>query len=812
MTAIAISAVALATASIGAQAAAQTPTKMASPIPPAGPATAAPGALAHTPPNATSADPSVNTQPEPNEIIVTAQHRVENAQNVPISVSAINGEALNRASITSIQDLSGSVPSLVVSKSVSYGLAPISIRGLGGPAGGGSLLTDQPVAVYIDGVYVPALGQSVSDFLDLDSVQVLRGPQGTLYGRNSTAGALLLTSKRPSKTLGGEAHVSYGSFNEFRASGAINLPIVPELLAIRVALGRSSGGDWAHNSVDGRKFGGGSSSSGRVSLRFTPNRNVTVDLIADHSTGKSRPATVPLATVTRAFAGPTLGQQYSGNPYLRRADYAALLDSRRVQIVADQFTRTKSTDLTLLADWRLGGVTLTSITGWRKFEVSGSQDGSPFTVPAAVIGSNNTDQHQKSFSQEVRLASTGAGPFRWTIGAFYFHQNTDAFINILNYQAGPPVVTRFAPGPVFAGAPTGTTAAFSARQKVDSYAGFVDASYDFSEQFSVTAGVRVSRDKKRAIISNVVRTITPSLIGGGPVLVNASCPTATVSCETAFNNVSPRLVLNFKPAPNHLLYASYSKGFNSGGFNNFGNVANPTDPTNPLENSSEKITSYELGSKNEFFDRMLRLNLSLFQTDYKDLHIRQAVLTGGVSIVNVPSARIRGIELESVLRPTRNLTITANGSYLDGKIIEGRLATLASNVGSIRFGNQVVPIIENVAGNRLTRAPRWQGYASANYSQPVSFGSVNLTGTLRYQSKTYFSETNQDVSQYVGEAWREFDLRASLSGPENRWEVAVLGRNVFDNRHISQIVPFNGFPTATLNTPATWSVSGTVRF
>src|SRR3990167_1541565 len=132
------------------------------------------------------------TESETGEIIVTAQHRRENLQDVPISMTALGGEALADSNVASIQDLDGAVPGLVVSKSVSYGLAPISIRGLGGPAGGGSLLTEQPVAVYVDGVYVPALGQSVSDFLDLDTVQVLRGPQGTLYGRNSTAGAILL--------------------------------------------------------------------------------------------------------------------------------------------------------------------------------------------------------------------------------------------------------------------------------------------------------------------------------------------------------------------------------------------------------------------------------------------------------------------------------------------------------------------------------------------------------------------------------------------------------------------------------------------
>ncbi|HEX8413819.1 MAG TPA: TonB-dependent receptor, partial [Sphingomicrobium sp.] len=179
--------------------------------------------------------------------------------------------------------------------------------------------------------------------------------------------------------------------------------------------------------------------------------------------------------------------------------------------------------------------------------------------------------------------------------------------------------------------------------------------------------------------------------------------------------------------------------------------------------------------------------------------------------LDAANARLRGIELESIVAPVDNLTFTLNGAYLDGKIQQGNLATLASNVGSIRFGNQVAPVTENVAGNDLTRAPRWQGYASANYSVPTNFGSIGATGTFRFQSETWFSETNQDIAQYLSESWQEVDLRLSVTGASG-WEVAVYGRNVFDNRHISQIVPFNGFPIATLNTPRTWGVSGKFKF
>lgn len=752
------------------------------------------------------------TESETGEIIVTAQHRRENLQDVPISMTALGGEALADSNVTSIQDLDGAVPGLVVSKSVSYGLAPISIRGLGGPAGGGSLLTEQPVAVYVDGVYVPALGQSVSDFLDLDTVQVLRGPQGTLYGRNSTAGAILLTSKRPGDELALEARGSYGSFDEFKLSGAFNLPLIEDQLALRVALARNSGGDWAKNTVDGREFGGGSSTSGRVSVRFTPNSDLTIDLIGDHSTGRSRPATVQLSTATPIFAGPALGTVFAGNPFVRRTDYSSALNDRTVQIVGDQFTRSKATNVSLLVDWELGDLTLSSISGYRNFRVSGSQDASVFTTPATEIAGNSTLQKQESFSQEVRLASADAEPFKWTLGLYYFHQETDAFINITNLQAGPPVATGFGQfGPIFTGMPSGTSANFDAQQNLNAYAAFVDATYDISEQLSITGGLRYSRDEKSAAVANLVQTVTPTVLAG-PILVNASCPSATVDCSKNFENISPRAVVNFKPTEDNLLYLSYSRGFNSGGFNNFGNVANPTDPTNPLENSSEKNETFEIGSKNEFLDRALRLNLSAFRTTYTDLHIRQAVFTGGVAIVNVPRARVTGFELDTAVEPVDGLVFSLNGAYLDSEIREGSLAAISSTVGNIIFGQNVTVGTVDVAGNRLTRAPKWQGSASVRYEYPTSFGSISASSAVKAQSKSFFLETNQDSAQFVGESWEEVDVRLAVSGPDNGWEIALSGSNIFDNRHISQIVPFNGFPIATLNSPRSWTVSGAFRF
>jgi len=774
------------------------------------------------------------------EVVVTAQKRSENLQDVPISVSAIQGEALTEAGYTSIQDLAGAVPGLVVSDSVSYGLAPVAIRGIGGPAGGGSLLTEQPVAVYVDGVYVRALGQSVADFLDVDGIQVLRGPQGTLYGRNSTAGAVLINTRRPTDEFGGYARFSYSSHDETQVAGALNVPLVEDVLALRTAISHRSGGDWAANTIDEREFGGGSGTAGRVSLRFTPNDAVIVDLIGEVARGKDRPATLQLATIELGQVIPGLPLQlYQGDPHLRRSDYEQRLDGDEVQIIGEQYTETESENLSLLVDWQLSeDFTLASVTGYRHFAVNGFQDSTPWVTGALPgtsgaafwnnltgtpppnnregsrqinpansafsLGWNTTDQDYTSRSQELRLASD-SGTFRWTAGLYYAYEKVDGFIRIVNEQGGPPMAAPGIP-PLVPGSAAGLDLGFNTTQETHSYAVFADGTLDLNDAWSLTGGLRYSRDEKEATVTNTVQTLRTSVVPPLDAGTTDSCPGVTNDCKESFEKITPRVVLGFAPTDTGMYYASYSRGFTSGGFNNFGDISG-TLPDRPLEVGSETIINYELGAKHEFFDRRARLNISAFWSDYNDLQIRQAVNTGGVAIVNVPAARTRGVEFEGLLRATENLTLALNGSWMDTEIRDGTLFGFADDIGNVTLGSLQTPTAVDVSGNRMTRAPEWIGNLSADYRHPTSFGYISGIATLRMQSETYFSETNQDIEQYIGDSWEEVDLRLAVGPDDENWEIAVFARNIFDDRHATQIVPFFIMPTATLNAPRTVGIS-----
>ncbi len=781
-----------------------------------------------------SAQGSDNEDTEVERILVNAQLRQELPQEVPISLSAMNANMLEKENIGSLQDLAGSIPSVVVSESVSYGNAPISIRGIGGPTGGGSLLTEQPVAVYVDGVYVRALGQAVSDFLDVDMLQVLRGPQGTLYGRNSTAGAILLTSKRAVDYLEGSAKIGIAQYDRTQFSGVLNIPLIEGELAARAAVSFTDGGDWAKNTVDSREFGGSDSSLARLSLRYTPTDNLTIDLIGDVSKGKNRPATLQLSTASLNTVIPGLPVQlYGGEPTARRSDYAALRDARQVQIIGEQSSETESENATLYIDWRLDNdITLTSISGYRHFHVDGIQDTTPWltgalpgltgseswnsltgtfgegmmsessqystSTSALVLGWNRSIQDTKTWSQELRLAGN-SGALTWVSGLYAAKEKIDAEIQIINEQGGPPMLVIPTPG-VVPGSVAGLNLNFLTNQENTVLAAFADATYDVSDKVSVTAGLRYSHDEKEAYLENSTQTLRTSVVDNLNTGTVATCTKS--ACTESFSQFTPRAVLRYTPQQDHMFYVSYSKGFTSGGFNNFGDISGEAEDR-PLLVDSETISNIELGTKNFLFDRAVTLDLSLFHSTYENLQIRQAVNTGGVAIVNVPEAEIMGLETSSTWNATDNLKVQFNLSHLNTEITKGNLYGFPDDFGYVSLGSLQTPSAIDVSGRNLTRAPKWIGNVKTDYTWELLQGYATASMAFKFQSENAFSETNQSIPQYRGESWQVMDVSLSYESEGQNWVTSVYINNVFDDRFATQIVPFFNWPIATLNQPRT---------
>lgn len=722
------------------------------------------------------------------EIVVTAQRRAERLQDVPISVTAITADTLATANVRSLQDLSATIPGFVATSSAGYGGAPLSIRGVGGANGGGNFFADEPVATYVDGIYVGRLSVSTSDVVDLDTIQVLRGPQGTLYGRNSTAGAVLISTARPTKDWTGRSEAMANSLGNWRVEGAVSGPLVDNKLLARVAAAFNKRDGYGENIVTGRQVGGGRDVTVRGSIRFFPAEDLTLDLIVEHFDQRSQPALIRIAQIT---GGTT------DSPFILRPDLKQVMKNNIYAFDERTYNRIKTDSATLLIEYEGDAVTLNSATGYRRFAVDGQADADN-TAPADQTGGplrafNAARLRNDQITQEVRIGSPdGNGPFNWTLGAFYIHENNnvDPF-RIYNASA-------------YFG--LGTSAVFRAHQKLDSYAAFGDASVEILEGLTLRGGARYSYEKKRFDVTQQVTTIQ----GGFSPVVGRVVPNGfviaappTFRSKVSFDNFSIRAVIDYKINADMLLYASYSQGFKSGGFNAFG-LSPAFEP--------ETIDAYEVGIKTELFDRILRFNLNGFTYGYDNLQVRVPVPTGGVNIQNAASAKVKGIELEAALAPARGLRFGLTAAYLDAKFSQGTL-TQVPRAARFRLGATVPLEVVSIDGNRLSRAPEWQVAATADYETEIGSNLKLAAGVnYRYQSNTFFLETSQDSAPFRSGGWSELGARLTLAPVDDRWSVTLFGDNILDNRHFTQVTALNAFPFGTLNDPRRYGVRTAIRF
>jgi iron complex outermembrane recepter protein len=731
---------------------------------------------------------AVRPQTEPSDIVVTAQRRDERIQDVPISVSALSGEALATANVTTLEDLSAQIPGFVSTTATGYGQAPLSIRGVGGANGGANVFADEPVAVYLDGVFQTGLGGVAGDLIDIGSIQVLRGPQGTLFGRNATSGAVLIETAKPTFDLEASAQAEAALLGDVRLQGVVSGPIVGDVLAARVAAGYSTRKGYAVNSLNGDGLGGSDQLTVRGSLLLKSADTLEARLTLDWLDATYRPFSVGLADIRNLAAV---------NPFVARPDLRAAVSARRAQLDTLQQSQEQRFNAAIHIKWDLGFADLTATTGYRHRTQSGSQesDGTADLLSFNVVDYWRTED----VSQELVLSGDQSG-IAWTFGGFAYRSDTDFGIDIGNGRA------------TFA---LGNLVRFDSRQKTQAYAGFFNATVTLLDRLNLTFGGRYSRETKTFAGDPIVRSIRsgaqaqvfgfvpPSLrtVPAGFVLAN---PPA-LSASRSFTDFSPRAVLDWHASDDLLLYASYSEGFKSGGFNAFAtNIADvPFEP--------ENIRAFEVGFKSDLFDRKLRLNAAAFAYDYSDLQVRVAVPTGGVNIKNAAAARVRGVDLETSWRATPSLTVSANASFLDAQFTKGTLPTIPNT--SFAFGTAIPLIPVDVSGNRLTRAPRFQGAVAVEKWWAIA-GQI-LTGRLayRYQSETFFLESNQSAATYRQSPSGQLDFALNLKPDGNAgWEAGLYANNILNKRYITQVGSFSGFPQGVPNDPATVGLRFRYRF
>ena len=647
-------------------------------------------------------------------IVVTAQKRAENVQDVPIAITALGSQFLETRGVDSIDDLGTVAPNVKFERApASKTISQIAIRGSVtiNPA-----ITWEPaVGLYLDGVYIAKAQGSIFDIADLERVEILRGPQGTLYGRNALAGAVNLVTKKPSGEAGGMAEVTYGSFNEVRLRGVVDLPQMGAFSAKVSGQYRKRDGLIDLTAPDGRgrrSTDSIDSGSFMVQLRAEISDSVTADYTYDYSKSNQTPPFSQLLRVNRNgdprdIFDPGSPSYAFGGAFFPLDTVAKPDRISAAAIDAPVYERSRSYGhaLTLTAD--LGNAELKSITAYRDLAWADGLDldGSPFPV---AFTQRISDYH--AFSQELQVTGTAfADRLAYVVGAFYFDEKAETLNPQTYFGGGVDLDSNYG-------------------SNTQAWALYAQLDYDITERLKLTLGGRYTEETKD--ISRFFRVNFDPANGIFSPLVVADLAYGDLP-DAKFTDFSPAVTLSYEASDNVNAYARFAQGFKSGGFNGESNVfAAPTAacPSGALELCQpylpEQVDSYELGVKSRFLDDRLIVNLAAFRNDSKDMQLSVfTATTGAASVIqNAAAARIQGLEIETVLRPVDALTINASLALLDPeykRFIDGGV---------------------DVSGNRaFPHAPKTTASIGADWKVAEGdWGRFNIYADLSYSSK-YFT-------------------------------------------------------------------------
>lgn len=704
--------------------------------------------------HAEAAAPTETAAPEGvGEIIVTAQKQAQNLQNVPIAVTALTGDGLKQAQVRNISDLTNSLPNVQINSfSNSPDSAVFTIRGVG--VNDADPYVGTTVSVVVDGVVVGVNTAALLSLFDLERVEVLRGPQGTLFGANTTGGVINVVTKQPTGKAGGEAQVVYGNYNQIEADVALNFPIA-ENLAGKISVMHNSNDGFFRNTADNRRIGRRNVTQLRGYLKYGAG-SYDGTLIGEYVKSRNGSQTgVVIAGPGELFYTP--GQ--TTDPFSFRR---GLTDDQPDYNNRDTYALTFTQNL----DSGIGKIT--SITAYRKYDSDLYSDDDGTT---RALLQTHRQTHHKQFSQELRDLVQIGDSTQLIFGGYYFWQKY--FLD----QGGR--LDGFAPG---------LTQPQTQDQRNWSISGFAQLYQNITPQLRLQAGIRYSHEKTEAVSTTAIGINPSGKAQYGDPIIPATLIRAAGS--KSWNNTGWKIGLDFQVDRNLLLYGYYARGFKSGGFTGRIAVAEDIGPFNP-----EKLDTYEVGIKSDLLDRHLRLNLAAFYNKYRNMQVVQNITypsgANSASIANAGRAETKGFELEVTAAPVHGLTLTGSIAYLDAKYKQYDTKILGA-------GGVLVPV--SYAGNSLMNAPKWSTSAGVNWIVPVGKGSLTTNAQYSYTASKYTGYTNLPVER-VGAVNL---VNASMSwGPdEGGWKLGVYARNLFDEKYFNQKLALAGIGTlASLGAP-----------
>ena len=703
------------------------------------------------------------------EIVVTAQKRAENIQEVPLSIVALSGTALANANVGDAVSLQKLVPSLTITSVTFASGVAIRIRGFGTA---GNTATDSDVAAYLDGAFIARPGAALASFLDVQNVEVLNGPQGTLFGRNAAMGAISINTNAPSMAkMSLDATVEGATHNTFSGQAVANLP-VSDTFALRFAGKVSHMGGIYHNDLDDHDYGRSNTQIGRVSGKWdiTPDLTWIVRGDYSHTSGDGSIPTAPYVqtasaaqlaalnafSITYGGAAPIERRrpsfefnQYFANPYLHDRQYGVASDLSYA--VAPKLT------LRLLDTYR----------DWHDTQLAGDT-----IATAANALSILLDTRSKSQSHELQLISSkGAflnSKLGVTAGLYYFKEDFD--LNT-DFDLGPQFCTIIHAPAACNTFPLRPAAYNRFPQTTNSYAAYTQLNYQLLPTVEADFGVRRTWDRKSANYNGII--VNP--IAGAALLTNETTP-----LHYSNNNWSYRGTLSWHIPDKVLGFATYSTGYKSGGFNSSGTTA-VLGAANRTFNA-ETVRDVEVGVKSVFWDGRALLNATFFNTKLNNFQDRSY---NGLAFLtrNSGDVRSRGVDVDGQLRLIRNLSLTYSGTYLDSIYLTDvgapGLEGCTGRVGSC-------PTIQNLSGRTIGYAPKVKLNGGFEYKIPFNGGySVSLSSSAHYTSSFYTVNTLNPQSKLP--SYYTADFRVGVTSPDKRWEVDVFGTNIFNKHYFTAL-------------------------
>ena len=619
---------------------------------------------------------------EPGDIVVTAQRREQRLQDVPVAVTALSSANLRNLQASDIGDIQGAVPNLTLHEGDASN-AVVYIRGVGQIDS--LAFADPGVGIYVDDVY---LGRAQGAFLsvyDVDRIEVLRGPQGTLYGRNTIGGAVKFVSTPLSNALSYSAEATGGSYDTLELKGSIGGALVDDTLLAKAAVSFVRRDGYSSNAFDGKDDGDKRELAGRLAFEYRPSSNLRLRLNLDGSRARPDTSRTP-ARATAVFGyAPT-----TGDPFKVDANF-------------NDVNNLDTFGTSLTADWEVSrSFTLRSITAYREMQFKADLDLD--ATPESIFGVYD-DEKQHQTSQELQ-AVVSSDRFAGVAGLFYFDERDRTFSGLY----GPAI-----------GLVTGS---FN-DQHNRSAAAYGQGSYKVTDRLSLTAGVRYTHEHKDFLRTQKYfgpGTTLPVPYDQGPFATN-------IDTEKSWNSFTPKVGMDYKFSDDVLAYGSVSRGFKSGGFDGRANDTAGAQPYKP-----ETLWAYEAGLKTQFLDRRVTLNAALFWNDYTNLQLSSftATSTGAFTALftNAGAATMRGAELELVARPSKPLTLNFTLGYLDA-----------------HYDRYIGPGGVDISDQRkLVNAPEWSGRAGFTYAVALGkAGSLTLGGDASYRSKTYPTVSSSEV-------------------------------------------------------------------